>query len=213
MKTSDEINDIAKALVEVQGCMSPAKMSTNNPFFNKYYADLNAVWDALRIPLHNNGLAVIQEAMVIEGCASVSTRIVHTSGQWIECGPVTIPMKKNDAHASGSAITYGKRYALVAALGLSGERDDDGNKAVQEDTGKKDAPQDIQQDMGHKCKLSVQQMQAVKSSSPFVFDKLMGRLKSSYGFEKLSDVTADHYQDILEVINYFTGVENATRDR
>lgn len=130
MKTSEEINEIAKALSELQGSMGPAKKDQINPYFKSYYADLTSVWNAIRDPLHENGLCVLQDAVTTEIGISVITRIIHSSGQWIEYGPLIVPLAKNDAQAVGSAISYGKRYAIGAALGVVAEVDDDGNKAT-----------------------------------------------------------------------------------
>jgi hypothetical protein len=62
---------------------------------------------------------------------SVTTRLLHSSGQWIQFEPLSVPMSKADAHGVGSATTYARRYALGAALGLVAE-DDDANHATQQ---------------------------------------------------------------------------------
>lgn len=131
MNTSDEINEIAKSLSELQGNMNPARKDKINPYFKSYYSDLPSLWEAIRDLLPENGLAVVQDAVTMEIGVSIITRVIHTSGQWIEFGPLIVPLAKNDAQAVGSAISYGKRYALGAALGIVAEVDDDGNKATQ----------------------------------------------------------------------------------
>lgn len=130
MRTSDQINDIAAALAKAQGAMRPALKDATNPHFKSKYADLAANVEAAREPLSANGLAVLQEATTTERGIAVATRIVHSSGQWIEFDPLTVPLSKADAHGVGSATTYARRYALGAALGLVAD-DDDGNAAVQ----------------------------------------------------------------------------------
>lgn len=129
MKTSDQINEIAAALAKAQGQMKPAVKDATNPHFRSKYADLAANVEAARGPLSANGLSVIQEATMAERGIAVATRILHSSGQWIEFDPLTVPLAKADAHGVGSATTYARRYALGAALGLVAE-DDDGNAAV-----------------------------------------------------------------------------------
>lgn len=129
MKTSECITEIAKAISLMQGSMDPAKKDKVNPFFKSQYADLASIWQAIRQPLIENGLSVIQDAITSEGGLSVVTRILHSSGQWIEFGPLVVPIAKNDPQAMGSAISYGKRYAIGSALGVVAENDDDGQRA------------------------------------------------------------------------------------
>jgi hypothetical protein len=83
----------------------------------------------VRKPLGDNGLVVLQDVTLGEHGVSVTTRLVHVSGQWVEFGPLTVPLTKRDAQGVGSATSYGRRYALLAALGIVAEEDDDGNAA------------------------------------------------------------------------------------
>lgn len=130
MKTSENIIEISKAMNLAQREMRPAIKDSTNPHFRSKYSDLASVMDAIREPIGNNGLSIWQDATLEDLGVSVTTRIVHISGQWVEFGPLTIPIGKRDAHAVGSACSYGKRYALCAALGVVSDDDDDGNKAV-----------------------------------------------------------------------------------
>jgi hypothetical protein len=129
MKTSEQIDLISTALSLAQGEMGPASKSTENPFFKSKYANLNQIWDALKIPLSKNKLSVFQDLVTTDKGISVTTRVSHASGQWIEFGPLEIPSQKKDAQGLGSAASYGRRYALSAALGVVSEDDDDGNAA------------------------------------------------------------------------------------
>lgn len=131
MRTSENIVEIAKAMNFAQRAMRPAIKDATNPHFRSKYSDLSSVMEAIREPIGTNGLSIWQDATLDESGVNVTTRIVHVSGQWIEFGPLTIPISKRDAHAVGSACSYGKRYALCAALGVVSDEDDDGNKATQ----------------------------------------------------------------------------------
>lgn len=126
---SEQINELVKALVEVQRNMAPVIKGKSNPFFKSKYADLTSIWDALRESLADNGLAVLQtndgEA---ENAVTIVTTLAHTSGQWIR-GRLHMPLAKNDPQGVGSAITYGRRYTLAAMLGVAPE-DDDGEGAM-----------------------------------------------------------------------------------
>lgn len=145
MKTSDAIDKLAPAIVKAQGAIKPAVKDSENPHFRSKYADLSAVWEAVRETLHANGLAVIQLPVHVEDeRVHLTTRLVHSSGQWIE-ETASIPVAKRDAHGFGSGYTYLRRYALSALLGVVADEDDDGNAAAKKngdlDTGKHTARQ------------------------------------------------------------------------
>lgn len=139
MKTSNEINEISKAMSMAQGEMRPASKSTVNPFFKSKYSTLAQIWEAAREPMTKNNLTIMQNVSSCEQGISISTRICHASGQWIEFGPLEIPLNKRDAQSVGSATSYGKRYSLSAAIGVvSEEEDDDAESAM----GRKDEKKD-----------------------------------------------------------------------
>lgn len=129
MRTSDTIIEIAKAMNAAQIAMKPAIKDSTNPHFKSKYSDLASVMESIREPIGKAGLSVWQDATLDDQGVSVTTRIVHQSGEWVEFGPLTIPLGKKDAHGVGSAISYAKRYGLCAALGVVSD-DDDGNAAV-----------------------------------------------------------------------------------
>jgi hypothetical protein len=131
MKTSEQITEIAKAMAKAQGEMRPAIKDATNPAFRSKYADLTSVWDACRGPLTGNGITVWQDVETHADGIAVTTRLAHVSGQWVEFGPLVLPLAKKDAHGVGSATSYAKRYALSAAVGIVSDEDDDGNAAVQ----------------------------------------------------------------------------------
>lgn len=129
MEMSNEIAELAKALAAAQGMMENAKKSSNNPFFKSKYADLAECWDTCRDPLSKNDLSVVQMPGAMEGDQiQLTTMLLHSSGQWIK-STMTITVAKLDAQGIGSAITYARRYALAAIVGIAQE-DDDGNAAA-----------------------------------------------------------------------------------
>lgn len=135
MKTSESINDIATALSKAQSQMTGAKKASNNPFFKSKYSDLSHVMEAISQPFADNGLSFVQSPGYDGEKITVTTRIMHVSGQWIE-GVCVLPPTKNDAQGYGSAITYAKRYGLQAMAGVPSV-DDDGNEAVKQAAPKK----------------------------------------------------------------------------
>jgi hypothetical protein len=126
-QASASIGALAAALAKAQGAMNGAKKDAKNPFFKSQYADLASVWDACRAPLSANGLAVIQTTGGQAGAVEVITTLAHTSGEWIR-GVLALHPVKADPQGIGSAITYARRYALAAIVGIAPE-DDDGNAA------------------------------------------------------------------------------------
>ena len=128
MNKSDDIKELALALSKTQSILKGALKDSNNPFFKSKYADLASCWDACREPLAANGLSVVQmPCNDTPDSVALETILMHTSGQWIS-SVFSMPVSKHDAQAVGSAITYARRYALAAVVGIAPE-DDDGNLA------------------------------------------------------------------------------------
>lgn len=130
MKTSDQINELATALAKAQKQIKPATATAWNPHFKKNYADLTSVWEACREALASNSLSVSQAAGKDEsGKPVLETRLIHSSGQWIE-SVMPLILQRQDMQGLGSAITYSRRFALAAIVGVAPEEeDDDGNEA------------------------------------------------------------------------------------
>jgi hypothetical protein len=125
---------ISTALVKAQKEYGKAHKTSNNPFFKSKYADLSVVVDAVLGALNNNGIALIQNCHESDTGVVVETIFLHDSGESISCGKLSVPAAKNDPQGYGSALTYARRYSLMAACGIAPE-DDDGNaatKAVQQ---------------------------------------------------------------------------------
>ena len=130
MNKSESIAALAAALAKAQGTMKGAVKDSANPFFKSKYADLASVVEAIRAAFSANGLSYIQTVQSSElDEVRVETMILHSSGEWISCGVLALPVSKNDAQGYGSALTYARRYSLSAAVGVAPE-DDDGNAAV-----------------------------------------------------------------------------------
>ena len=129
--TSSEIGELAKALAAAQGEMTAAAKDASNPHFKSRYATLASVWDAIRGPLSRNGLSVSQVLETPDAGPGVIVRtmLLHTSGQWIASRYVMPIPDKLTPQAVGSAITYARRYALSAIVGIAPDDDDDGNAA------------------------------------------------------------------------------------
>ena len=134
MQWSEEIDQIASGLVLAQSKIAGAEKSSKNPGLRNDYADLDAVWTMIRPALRAAGLAVIQapDIVVQDGSkyALVTTVIMHSSGQWLQhkCS-IPVPAGNrgvNEAQACGVAVTYARRYSILALLSVAGE-DTDGH--------------------------------------------------------------------------------------
>ena len=137
IEQSENINELAAALSKAQGKITGALKDSANPFFKSKYADLASVWDACREHLSANGLAVVQTNGNDAERVTVTTMLVHSSGQWVR-GVCSAKPAKDDAQALGSVTTYLRRYGLAAIVGVA-QVDDDANAA----TGKKETDKNV----------------------------------------------------------------------
>lgn len=125
MEKSESIKNLATALCNFQSAVDVIKKGNINPFFKSKYASLSDILDIIREPLAANGLSFAQFPKDRYG---LDTILMHTSGEWISASYEMEPTKK-DPQGAGSVITYQRRYALGAILGLQIDEDDDANKA------------------------------------------------------------------------------------
>lgn len=113
----NQIDKLATALAKAQGVMLGAKKDAKNPYFKQNYSDLASVWASIREPLANNGLSVAQPLGTVKGQTCVITYLMHTSGQHMKSVLVVKPPKP-DMQSLGAAISYARRYALSAMVGV-----------------------------------------------------------------------------------------------
>ena len=122
------MKNIASALVRAQRGFAPALKTSTNPHFRSKYVDLAGCIEAVVDALNAAGIALIQRTSEDSIGVTVETVFVHESGEMMECGKLHVPASKQDAQGFGSALTYARRYSLMAAAGIAPE-DDDGNAA------------------------------------------------------------------------------------
>src|ERR1043166_4713310 len=128
MNQTEDIKELVAALSKAQGKMQPAKFNRINPFHKNRYADFTSVMEACRGPLCEHGLSVMQYCETNGDKLSLVTLLAHTSGQWIKSYFPLNP-KSMDSQVVGSAVTYAKRYALSAMLGIVADDEDDDGEA------------------------------------------------------------------------------------
>jgi len=128
MLQSESVKELNTALAKAQGELFAAKKDSINPHFKSKYADLASVWEACRDALSSNGLSVTQmPAEFQNNIMTLVTRLSHSSGEWLE-QTMTCPVGKPDPQGIGSCLTYMRRYALAAVVGVY-QDDDDANSA------------------------------------------------------------------------------------
>ena len=127
---SESIANLAAALAKAQAAITGAVKDATNPFYGKAYADLESVWEAVRVPLTSNGLALAQVPVSDEqGRIGIHTTLLHSSGEWIDGTIYVMPSKPNDPQIAGSILSYLRRYAVSAFTGTPAI-DDDGEAAA-----------------------------------------------------------------------------------
>ena len=170
--TSQEVGELAKALINVQRQLQPATKDADNPFTKSKYATLNSVMDSCRDALLSNGIWLCQYPVPAEpGYLGLVTKLTHAeSGQW-QSSLAVVPLPKVDPQGVGISMTYTRRYALSAMLGIVTEEDTDGEFAsdkpnrLQRQKNAVTVPQrgkTIQDDSGQAKKISSAQIELQK---------------------------------------------------
>ncbi len=193
--SSPTITNLAKALLTAQEQISPVTKDATNPFLKNRYASLVAVLEAVRRPLLDNGILLIQRVVESEpGTAAVETRLLHTSGEWV-AGVTTIPLpetepgsKTNMGQAVGAAISYARRYGLMAMLSMA---------AVDEDTDNEVHDNQPQPQYRHFQPSQNVQQRTDQSATSTQDPAGTGTTKSIYpGLPTIPDVTYEESKDI-----------------
>jgi hypothetical protein len=126
--TSDSISAFMPAFLKAQAAFKPAIKDATNPHFKSKYVALDGVLEAVAKPLRDCGIAIVQQTDIEHAQTILITRLIHESGEWI-AGRYPVHPVKADPQGEGSALTYARRYALMALVGIAPE-DDDGNAAT-----------------------------------------------------------------------------------
>lgn len=134
---SEQVADLFGALAKAQGDMThaskdrTAQVKSEKGSYSYGYATLQSVWDAIREPLSKNGLAILQTFATGTDGIIVITTLAHASGQWVRTSLAVKPVaeKLSAVQAIGSAITYARRYSVMAIVGIAPDDDDDGDGA------------------------------------------------------------------------------------
>ena len=129
---SDEIDKIIPALIDAQGEFTKAIASRENDYYDSKFVGLVDVLAAVGPALREHRIAIVQQTAVEGDDLVLFTRLIHESGQWLGSRYPIKPVKA-DPQGVGSALTYARRYSLMALVGIAPE-DDDGNAAGQDES-------------------------------------------------------------------------------
>lgn len=185
MLQSESIKELATALAKAQGALKPAVKDSLNPHFKSKYADLASVWEACREPLSSNGIAIVQFPANFENnVMTLITRITHSSGEWLQ-QTMTCPVTKPDAQGIGSSLSYMRRYALSAVVGIY-QDDDDGNNAS---FAPKERPATLTED-----EIARIEILAVDTKTE------LNKISAFYGKKSLTEIERLHFNKIVEML-------------
>lgn len=220
MNKSESIQELAAALSKFQGEIKNPSNTATNPFFKSKYAPLNDVLNLVRPILSKHGLSVVQAPSGDGENIVVTTTLLHESGEWMEFPELILKADKPTAQGAGSAITYARRYAISAILGISSEDDDDGNHA-EPDTPKPTTPK-AEKNKGQSTPKSktdtdkqaivdnslasdaqITYINNLSSKKGYTIDALVSYIKTAYN---KTDIKALSKQEAGEVINMLNGM-------
>lgn len=130
LKKSESIQNLTKAMAEFQKAVKQPVKNADNPYFGSKYVPLESLVKAVMETGSPLGISFMQYTQVNEnGDLGLCTVVMHSSGEYMEFPPLPIRPENNRPQATGSAITYARRYSLSSIFGIASEEDDDGNEA------------------------------------------------------------------------------------
>jgi hypothetical protein len=189
MKIDGDAKLIAAAFVKARGAMDATVTKDAKGNYGKY-ATLAAIVEATAEHLAKHGLAVIQEASLLDSGVMIETWLIHESGATIQFAPLTMPLAQRTPQAVGSATTYGRRYALAAICGLAPD-DDDGQAA--EDAAK---PQASAAKPQPRAKLSDDQLETLQTVGRTYYGDAWGKEQARLS-EKVSTGAVNRIADLM----------------
>ena len=196
MKLSDKTDELFKALSKFQGELENATKNAVNPGVKNKYADLAECINTAKPVLAGNGLAVIQMiGSNEEAKQTLITMLTHESGQFMSSEFVMADAVlmggagKNPVQALGSAITYQRRYAFAAIVGMAQE-DDDGNANTRVKTQQQAKPQTIN-DSQQAC------LRDLIEDKNYTVDGALG----VWNIKSLSEIQTKSYQQFVDIVN------------
>lgn len=189
MNKSESIKNLAIALSKFQGEVENPTNTAENPFFKSKYAPLEEVLNTVRPILSKHGLSIVQAPSTEENNITISTTLVHESGEYMEFPKLSLKMDKVTAQGAGSAITYARRYAISAILGISSEDDDDGNQAEKDSKGQRNNNSNLSD-------AQIKRLYAIGFSRGISKDTINRSIKQDYKKNNPANLTKKEYDEL-----------------
>lgn len=183
VRQSESIGKLALALSKAQNEFNKAISDCKNPFYKSKYADLSTVINATREALFLNEIALMQFVSGDQNSVSVTTKLVHSSGEWIESTIKGKPAKQ-DCQQQGAVITYLRRYAQAAILNIAQE-DDDGNSQVK----------------SYESLIDKKQVEYIKEKLDYLNNGSEQALLKAYKIESLEKIKQCKFDEIINALN------------
>lgn len=193
MNKSESIKNIAMALSKFQSEVANPKNTQENPFFKSKYAPLQEVLNQVRPLLSKHGLSVLQHPSGDGQTISINTMLLHESGEWIEFEPLSLKADKATPQGAGSAITYGRRYALSAVLGIASEDDDDGEVHEGRNQRQQQAPSNNERRLSQ---AQINRLFAIAAESGFTSEQVKAVVAKDYKKNSVTDLTKAEYDEV-----------------
>lgn len=212
---SQSLGALAKALALVQAEMKPAPKTSTNPFFKSHYADLTSCLETALPVLSKHGLSVSQTTTVEDSNTTLLvTMLLHESGEWIR-GFYPILSKDNSPQAIGSAVSYAKRYAFCAIIGLASGDDDDAETASKRppDAKERAAIASNSNWVGGPTEAQIKRLWAISKASGWTKDDVRHSL-DELGLDSTAKLNKLQYEKLCDNMQkYPKGFGNATTDQ
>lgn len=218
MECSESIKNISKALLQFQREVKNPANTAYNPFHKSKYAPLNEILNDVRPLLVKNGLSVIQSPGGDGNNVEVTTFLLHESGEWLKSDPLVLRADKATAQGAGSAITYARRYALTAMLGISSEDDDDGNVAsgkklqdeqqpapAKTETPEPEKPRMTTTTGGGATLKQLKKLYAVSKEAGIPAEDMKQIMMAKYGKENSKELTKSEVSELISYIESIPG--------
>lgn len=217
MKMTNEIDKWTQGMAQFRKLLKQPKKDSGNDFVKSRYVSLGGIIDAADSAIStmpkDNAITYTQDVVsdTDKNMVSVTTVVLHVSGQWVQFGPLNVPVAKEEAQKYGSAVTYAKRYALSAALGISSEVDDDeavGKNNNYSNNYKKPYQQNQQNTISKKkMNIIVKNIETKAGSLNIDSQEVYGLVKNRFKFDVLDNISNKMADQILVYLNGNDGIK------
>jgi ERF superfamily len=208
------VASLAGALVAAQRRMPAVGKDSENPHFHSRFVSLDSLIAATRPVLNEHGLAITQFPVTVDGLPVLRTTLLHAASGESLSGDTPLYLSRNDMQGYGAAVTYARRYAWAAVLGIASEEDTDGNAPQQQSAAAAEKPKAApaaaakgkasQKQVGL---LAIKVKELDEASSPIPSDYpgaeswievLRARLRAEYGVESRTELTVKQASELID---------------